>query len=489
VLGAATAFFAVGGRWDLALAAWLSPPLLLRFTRLSRAGIALPTVWVVSVLAAAWWTFQLSVPLTALIVAGVAALGTVLVLPYVADRMLAHRLSRAARLLLFPASLVSVEFLLGAFGPFGTAYGLLAVTQHREADLLQVSAIAGPYAVAFFVGVVATVVNDVWENGWSTGTGRMVAACTAALAAVLLAGQARLFITDTSSPTVRVAGINPSPAALDAETTTLGRSRLALTDLRLVDQATVRAASAAMVGDLFDQTRRAASAGAQIVVWSENAARVVESDQPAFLAQAAHLADTENIYLDVAQLVYLPDAPFGRDETHLFGPDGAELWAYQKAKPIPGLEPYTPGGKAAPVVDTPYGRLSNVICYDADFPAIMHADADIMLVPGGDWPQMGRTHTRMAGLRSVENGYSLVRVDFNGQSSAYDSVGRLLSTQDSTTDSGIWYADVPIHGVATPYRVIGDAVAWIAVAVAVVLMVLAAARPSSAASRCATYRK
>ncbi|WP_328603484.1 hypothetical protein OG943_25730 [Amycolatopsis sp. NBC_00345] len=475
-LGAAATLLAVGGRWDLPLAAWLAPVFLLRFARVSRPAIALLAVWLMSVVAAVSWMALSAVPLTPVTVAGDLAFGTVLVVPYVADRLLVHRLGAAGRVLLFPAVLMTVEFLLGAFGPFGTAYGLLAATLHTETDLLQVTALTGPYAIAFLVGALATVVNAVWERGLVRHTVRVVAVYAAVLGLILLGGQARLAVADTASPTVRVAGINPGAAALDAETAVLGKSRLAVTDPRLADRDKIAAATAPMLADLFAQTRQAARAGAKIVVWSENAARVVESGQAAFLAEAARLADTEGIYLDVAELVYLPAAPHGRDETHLFGPDGRELWAYQKAKPIPGLEIYTPGDNAAPVVDTPYGRLSTVICYDADFPAIVHPDADILLVPGGDWPEFGRTHTRMAGLRAIENGYSLVRQDFNGQSGAYDPYGRLLSTKDTTVDSEIWYSDVPTRGVSTLYRVIGDAVSWIGVAGALVLIGFAIVR-------------
>lgn len=475
-LGATAALLAVGGRWDLPLAAWIAPVLLLRFVRTSRPPVGLFAIWSVSVAAAVYWVVQLAVPVTPLTVIGDLAFGTVLTLPYVADRLLAHQLGTLGQVLLFPSVLMTVEFLLGTFSPFGTAYGLLAATQHGEIDLLQVTAYTGPYAIGFLIGAVATAMNAVWANGLAGRTLRVVTAAATVLAIVLLGGQARAAWIDATSPTALVAGINPSVTSLDAETAVAGESRLVAVVPSRVDQVKLRASTAAMTGHLFAQTQLAARAGAKIVVWSENAARLVEADQKEFLAQAARLARTENIYLDLAEVVYLPAAPHGRDETHLFGPDGTELWAYRKAKPIPGLEFYTPGDTAAPVVDTPYGRLSTVICYDADFPAIMHADADIMLVPGGDWPAMGRTHTRMAGLRAIENGYSLVRQDFNGQSSAFDPTGAVLSTQDTTTDPGIWYADVPTRGAETVYRVIGDTVSWIAVAAALTLMGVATLR-------------
>jgi apolipoprotein N-acyltransferase len=95
-------------------------------------------------------------------------------------------------------------------------------------------------------------------------------------------------------------------------------------------------------------------------------------------------------------------------KTHLIGPEGNILWTYQKAHPVPGSKSYKRGDGLAPRVRTPCGRLSSVTCYDADFPS-MRVEADLMLVPGGDWPEMGQVHTlKMASLRAIENGYSLL---------------------------------------------------------------------------------
>lgn len=475
-LGAAAALLAVGGRWDLPLAAWVFPILLLRFARTSRpAGL----LWVllVSVAAALFWMVQSAVPLTPLVLVGIAGFGVAFALPFLADRLAAPRTATLGRVLLLPAAMMSVEFLLGTFGPFGTAYGLRAATQTAETDLLQVTALTGPYAISFLIGALATVANLVWERGLTRTAVRAAVGYAAVLALIAVSGQIRLATVPVGAETVRIAGINPSQAAMDAETAIHGASRLDVTDPRRVDQAKVAAASGPVLDDLFAQTRQAARGGAKIVGWSENAARVLGADHGAFLERASRVADDEDIYLNVADLVYLPDSPHARDETHMFGPDGERLWDYQKAKPIPGLEIYRPGDGDIPVIDTPYGRISNVICYDADFPAINRIDADIVLVPGGDWPEMGRIHTRMAGLRAIENGYSLVRQDFNGESTAYDSYGRVLSTQDTTNGSGIWYAEVPTAGTGSGYQVTGDLLSWAALAGTAAIIGTAIARP------------
>lgn len=474
-LGLLLQLFAVGGRWDLPLAAWAFLVFLLRFLRTGRPLPGLILAWLVGVAGALFWTVQLAVPLTPLTFAGVFALGSATLVPFAVDRLLHERVGPVVRLLAFPAALTAVEFLLGSFNPFGTAYGLLAVTQHENLALLQSLSVAGPYAVAFLMGVVATAANHLWENSGF----RPALAVAGVLAAVLVGGQARLaFAPAPSAPTVRVAGINPSGASLEAAGRLLGTAPTDLAGVSRVGVSTVRAASEVISRQLFDDTRKAAQAGAKIVFWSENAAKVRAEDEPAFLAQATAFARQWGIYLSVAANVYLPDAPYGRDQTVLVGPDGKVLWTYQKRHPIPGLESYEPGTGPAPVVETPYGRLSNVICYDADFPAMMHVAADIMLVPGGDWPEMGRIHTKMASLRAIENGYALVRQDFNGSSQAFDFQGRVLSQQDTTPGDNLpWIVDVPTRGTSTPYRVVGDVFAWACVALTLGAIVLGAARP------------
>jgi apolipoprotein N-acyltransferase len=41
------------------------------------------------------------------------------------------------------------------------------------------------------------------------------------------------------------------------------------------------------------------------------------------------------------------------------------------------MDPIDPGGGRVPTVDTPFGRLANVICFDADFPVLMRQADDV----------------------------------------------------------------------------------------------------------------
>jgi apolipoprotein N-acyltransferase len=127
------------------------------------------------------------------------------------------------------------------------------------------------------------------------------------------------------------------------------------------------------------------------------------------------------------------------------------------------------GDGALQAVESPYGTLSGVICWDADYPAVLQQagrnGTDILLVPAGDWREISPLHTHMAVFRAIENGVSLVRQVNQGLSLAADPYGRVVAAQDHFTGSErVMVAQVPTHGISTIYPAIGDLFGWLAVA-------------------------
>ncbi|MFI2200152.1 nitrilase-related carbon-nitrogen hydrolase [Streptomyces sp. NPDC020192] len=481
-LGTAAMLFAVGGRWDIAAAAWLFPVLLLRFSRLSRAWSGALWIWAAHLAAAVFWVQESAIGFNPVVLAGALALAALQTLPFLADRLLVTRLRPAWAALVFPAGVAAVEFLITLVSPFGTAYGSLAVTQHGDLPLLQVVSVTGPWGIGFLIAYVASTVNRLWEGAtWRRGA----LACTAVLLGVLLAGGARLAFFPPQSTTVRIAGITPARTVTDTQKATFARVADGRGGVAGAPAAAVRPAMRAVEDDLLATTRREAAAGAKIVIWPENAVRTQEADEAAAIAAARREARRSHVYLEIGVRVYSTTPPaYGKDEALLIDPSGKVLWTYQKAHPIPGSEKYTPGDGHVPVVRTPYGRLAGVICYDADFPALMRTRADIMLVPSHDSKEYGAAHTDKAGLRAVENGYALIRQDAEGVSTAYDSTGHVLATSDYfTTGRQTMVADVPVHGVRTVYDRIGDTFAWLCLAALAALTATAIVRPRRPADR------
>lgn len=486
-IGAVTSLLAVGARWDIALAAWIGPIFILRFMRDSSLAVGLGLAWALSVVSSVWWNWQLGIPLQLSWLISL-VYGTIFALPFFADRLLTPRLGILGKLLVFPAAFASIEWLMGTFSPLGTSSGLRAITQTDNLPLLQLVSVAGPYSIGFLIGWLATTINLVWEERARARARKAAAIYGCILLLTLFGGAARLAFASPPEEYVRMAGITPSMRAQETARAMIANqpvdhSRPAVPDemkaatgffsskdeLERTDPATARAAYGVVYEDLLAGTREAARAGAKVVIWSETAAAVQSAAElPDLLAKVGELAREENIYINVAV-----GEPFARNQTHLVGPDGAALWAYDKNYPVPVLEPVPPRSSPIPVAQTPFGRLSNVICFDGDFPALNRVDSDIMMIPGFDWPEVGRMHTlKAARLRAIENGYALIRIAYHSQSAAFDRLGNVLATQDTTgPDRHIMYADVPAKGSRTLYNRTGDVLGWLSCAGVLVAIV------------------
>ena len=112
------------------------------------------------------------------------------------------------------------------------------------------------------------------------------------------------------------------------------------------------------------------------MLWPESSsegASVLQEDEPALTAQAGAIARQAGIYLDMGLAVFLSGEqkpPFARDESVLIDPNGNVAWTYEKTHPAPGERGLIAlGDGRLPILDSAYGRLSNAICFDLDFPA------------------------------------------------------------------------------------------------------------------------
>ncbi|MFZ0747398.1 MAG: nitrilase-related carbon-nitrogen hydrolase, partial [Terracidiphilus sp.] len=164
----------------------------------------------------------------------------------------------------------------------------------------------------------------------------------------------------------------------------------------------------------------------------------------------------------------------------LIKPDGHVAWEYNKVRPVPGDQQILGDGKLR-VLETPYGRISSIICFDGDFPQVPAQagalKADILLDPSNDWLAIDPWHTQMANFRAIEQGVNLIRQTSRGLSAAFDYQGRRLAALDhfQTVDYAM-VSEVPTRGVRTVYSLLGDWFAWACLAGLAVLTVLALRR-------------
>jgi apolipoprotein N-acyltransferase len=203
---------------------------------------------------------------------------------------------------------------------------------------------------------------------------------------VLVYGGARLAFFAPTSATVQVAARGPNRALTDAFDHARGNLNLASAAERADERTNYLDP---LLDDLFARSQQAARGGAKIVAWAEAAAFVLKADEAAVIERSQALARAEGIYLQIALITLLQTDkfPYVENRAVLIDPSGAVVWRYDKSKPVPG-DGHLPGPGIIPTVDTPYGRLATIICFDADSPNLVRqvgrAEVDLLLVPASD---------------------------------------------------------------------------------------------------------
>jgi apolipoprotein N-acyltransferase len=480
-IGFALSFFATG-RWVLAPVVWVASIFLMRFMRTQRVLPGFLFIAAASIIATVvtWQDLMVPLPMPIRIVTLV-MIGVTVSLFYLADRVLVARWQGAdgrypfAATLIFPSVMTAVEFLGVGGNPMGT-FGATAYTQYGNLPLMQLVSLTGLWGLTFLIGWLAPVANWAWERNLRWPEVRLgVFAYGGVLALVLLYGSARLALAPTPGETVQVTAL-----------TTVS------VDMRQFNQLSEeerRAQLQATYDAYLEATRRAARDGSRLVAWAELSGVHMSGEREALLADVKAVARQENVYVAINTMGgATPDMATGPDvyrevenklwiidpagnvllEQMKFGGNEFEVWSI-------------PGDGILHLVETPFGTVAGGICWDLDFPsAILQAGrngADILLGPSHDRPfwEMGkeRLHAEMAVFRAIENGASLVRPADYALSNIADPYGRVLAEQAyDPAGNMVITAAVPTRGVTTLYSRVGDAFAYSAI---LLFLVLAAA--------------
>jgi len=458
------------GSWLAPPAAWLGPVLIMRYARDHRVGggyllvLAACTLSFVIGFGGIWMSAGWPLPF---VVALPVLYGLVWSLPYLADRLMSPRLRGFQSTLVYPLAAASLEFVNTSVNPVG-AWGATGFTQYGELPLMQFASVTGMIGITFLMGWFASVANWAWENrARSAELRRGLAVFGLVLAAVLVFGAVRLNLASPGT-TVRVAGITADPTRVMAEP---------------MRQAPDAAAMRVVIQDhwdvYFEATAREAKAGAQLVLWPEISGVMFEPDEASFIGRAQEVAREQAIYLAIPFWIWNEDTMVPvKNKLLVFDPAGSTVLEHAKYGGAI-VENTELGDGVLRTVTTPFGVLSGVICWDADYPAVIQQAGQngtgLLLVPSSDWAEIDPLHTQMAVFRAIENGHSLVRQAEGNVSTAVDPYGRVLAQTDffDAADRTM-VAQVPTAHADTIYAAFGRWLGWVCIGGFLVLVVWAA---------------
>jgi len=324
--------------------------------------------------------------------------------------------------------------------PLGS-WGVAAYTQVDHIVLMQSASVFGIGGLSFLIYLVNSTVFEVINH--RTEAVKKLITISILLGIVLVFGSLRMDIyKSTGRDQIKVAAVGT-----DSDVSGLP---LPSDENRWANQAALK-----------ERTVKAAALEAKIVVWNEAATAVLPEEEEEWKRQLSSLARHNDITLVAGYVVPLSASPFRFENKYLmYLPDGSLAYSYNKHEPVPG-EPAVKGKEVIRTIPVGGIKVGGAICYDYDFPylakAFGKANADIVALPSSDWRGIDPIHTKMAAVRAIEQGHSVLRSTRFGLSAAINPIGELVSQMSSWDHNDkIMLSHLPDKGVFTIYSLIGD---------------------------------
>jgi len=368
------------------------------------------------------------------------------------------RLRHPLSFLAFPMGWTAYEFLLSSVSPHGTA-GSIAYTQSDFLALIQIASLTGLSGITFIVTLVPAGIAAALQSREMKSSISILLIVAGVGLGTLIYGCLRLSGSMSGKP-VHV-GLVAIDSTVESFNTTEREKALG-----------VLAAYGRNVANLADR-------GAQIVVLPEKLVGVTELYEREVFEYLAGLARQKNVSI-IAGLNRIGAEPH-RNLAVVVSPDGAILGEYDKVYPVPGIESgYRTGQKTLQF--TLFGASAGIaICKDMDFQRwIRHygeAGVGILFIPAWDFSTDAWLHSRMAVMRSVENGFALVRSANNGFLTVTDERGRVIGEASSSTHCSISLLSTVSPGRGrTLYAVAGDWFAWVNLLSVLILLITVSRR-------------
>jgi len=354
--------------------------------------------------------------------------------------------------LVFPAFWVSLEYLNNITSPHGT-FSNLGYTQMDFLPVLQVTSVVGIWGISFclflFSAAIAALLG---RNGSLREKKRVAIAAVAFFALVLGFGWWRLISSPVAERSVRVALM-----ATGTDTTFPHN----------------HAAALSLMADYANKSDSLAAQGAQVIVLPEKIAVVSDEATSQLDSLYSSAASREKTTV----LVGLDRGTLTKrwNEARLYSPDGTLEATYDKHHMVPVMEDVDQRGTTITTFEQPSGIWGIQICKDMDFPGLSRQygarGVGLLLVPAWDFNLDGWLHGRMAIMRGVENGFTIVRSAKQGVLTVSDHRGRVLAQKDdAVVPWASLLATAPVHHDNTLYTRWGDWFAWLNVVLLIALI-------------------
>ena len=345
------------------------------------------------------------------IVAGAASFGFTAI--FILHKLFFFKANFWLSAILFGILVTSLEYLFGLINPFGawtsSGYALFPILKYL--NWLPIFGGFGVYFYSFLYAIISYFIFQLVINFDQIKERVFYSKC---LVGIILIGLIfPSFIPSnltTKSKNVKVGLVNSQTSASDNMYNKLDRiSKIALnSDIVLTGEAFFRFNNYAQQTEAFDKL--------------------------------ASISKTTNSYIFVGLISVGENLKFDRSNKLVgWNPKGEIVMNYTKANLLPiEVYIYNKGKSEIPFVDTEFGRIGGVICFDSDHPEYISQSRllglDYLLVPVNEWSGIAHRHTQQIAFRAKENNFTVINSAVNGSNRITNSKGEEIFSSVSEID-------------------------------------------------------
>jgi apolipoprotein N-acyltransferase len=345
----------------------------------------------------------------------------------------------------YPFLLTGYEYVALSVSYDGTA-GSLAYTQCNYLSIIQIASVTGIWGIAFVAALVPSTLAVAWHLRSNVKQAQFaLSGGSLLLLAVFAFGWFRLSDREHTSIPVGLTVIPESQHHFTRTPALVGEKEVIMSYL-------------GQIKSLADQ-------GARIILFPEKAIQSTDDQLDSILGLFRRASMDSKIGIVAGITVNKPES---RQNLAEFIASDGTVQGYKKVFHVKGFEDGFERGENVGFLQGLPTAAGMAICKDLDYPAWLrnYGDVNLLFVPAWDFETDGWLHSRMAVMRGVENGFTLVRAARQGRLTVSDYRGKVLNEVSCENgQSASLLAQAPIYSIKTVYSSWGD---WFGVASALI---------------------
>ncbi|MBS1508147.1 MAG: hypothetical protein JSS79_16020 [Bacteroidetes bacterium] len=438
-------YFTIDIRGDFGFLLWIAPLPILWVSLQNSARVSFFTAFFAYLIGRTNWVPFLSLlmpvlPITILTLMPALAFGLYVCI----NRWIVLKSRSPWSVLAFPALVSAIEFVLFSVSRDGTA-GSLAYSQANYVTLIQIASVTGIWGIVFTASLFPAALVGLWHFRKSPRHQLLIATfSTVLIGGVIVFGLLR---STEETPYTQI------PVGITAVAEDLYQDNVPAT---LMKQR--------IVAQYDQQIGALANQGAAYVLFPEKIFHIRETLKDSLLGAFKKIAAQHHVTVIGGIAVRKESSRLNLVE--FISPDGT-VQEYQKRFHVQGFEgDFEPGKTIGFLHGTPC-EAGMAICKDMDFPVWLRGyhNVELLFVPAWDFVADGWLHSRMAILRGVENGYTIVRAGRQGRLTVSDYRGVVVAEANAEQGAATsLLAKAPVYHVKTVYSAWGDWFGWLCVA-------------------------